>query len=98
VEDVQAQNWIIQELVRQYGIPVKAIKLDGDKRARLVSVSTYFENGKVHFTPKCKEVWEQIIAFGSANHDDLVDSTTQLLKFFYLSQFARLSMERPDDM
>lgn len=98
VEDVQSQSWIVQELQRKYGIQVQGIHLDSSKRARLVAVSTYFENGKVYFTPNTKEVWEQIVSFGTAEKDDLVDSTTQLLKFFYYSQFARVSQERPDGM
>jgi predicted phage terminase large subunit-like protein len=80
IEDVAYQKALIQHLSRKYSLPVKAVKPVGDKRSRLMEVSTYFENGLVYFKQTQEDVIAQIVSFGVAKNDDLVDSTIYAIK------------------
>lgn len=73
VEDVAYQKALIQELIRKCGDTViTGVKPPADKRARLINVSNYFENGLVHFRPQSTDMVDQLLYF-PAQHDDLVD-------------------------
>ena len=81
IEDVGFQKSLIQELKRTSGIKVITVKPARDKLSRLMSVSGFFENKKVHFLKKQNEIINQLLSFtGDGNdHDDLVDSITYAL-------------------
>ena len=83
VEDVAAQNWLIQELKRKYGIPVKSKKRRADKRSRLVSISPTIERGQVFFKHSQSDKINQLVNFGIAEHDDLCDTVIDNLEFLY---------------
>ena len=73
VEDVAYQKALIQELTRKCGsTAITGVKPPADKRARLINVSNYFENGLVHFRPHYTDMVDQLLYF-PAQHDDLVD-------------------------
>lgn len=73
VEDVAAQNWLIQDLKNDYNMPIRALNRSTSKRVRLIAVSQYFENEKVFFRRRHAEIVTQITGFGTEPHDDLVD-------------------------
>jgi predicted phage terminase large subunit-like protein len=82
VEDVAYQKAIIQELKRVYPNTVTlGVKVIGDKRARLINVSSVFENGKVYFRKRETELVDQILYFPSSN-DDLVDMMTHAIGYY----------------
>ena len=82
IEDVAFQKSIIQELKRLQGyVPIEGFKPTTDKRARLVNVSGYFENGLVYFKRRETELIDQILYF-PARYDDLVDSMTLGLNWY----------------
>jgi len=74
VESVQAQEWLVQDLRDDYQMIVYSMKRKADKRSRLVSISHIFEQERVHFRRNQQKIIDQIIDFGIANHDDLVDT------------------------
>ncbi|OGZ69173.1 MAG: hypothetical protein A3C50_02060 [Candidatus Staskawiczbacteria bacterium RIFCSPHIGHO2_02_FULL_43_16] len=61
------------------GIDVEGVKVNADKRSRLMSIATMIQSGKVKF-PKhgAEELVRQIVGFGVERHDDLVDAFTIL--------------------
>lgn len=73
VEDVAAQNWLIQDLRNDYHLPIKGLPRRSSKRTRLISVSNHFENEHVYFKRRHEEVVNQVTGFGNEPHDDLVD-------------------------
>jgi predicted phage terminase large subunit-like protein len=73
VEDVAAQNWLIQDLKNDYSMPIRGLPRRTSKRVRLISVSNHFENEEVYFKRRHAEVVSQVTGFGTEPHDDLVD-------------------------
>ncbi len=93
IEDKASGQSLIQELNRETRIPIKAIKVDKDKLARLNSCSTLIESGKV-FLPSTepplspfikggilKELIDELSEFPNSEFDDIVDSVTQFLNY-----------------
>ncbi|MFA5805560.1 MAG: phage terminase large subunit [Melioribacteraceae bacterium] len=93
IEDKASGQSLIQELNRETRIPIKAIKVDRDKLARLNSCSTLIESGKV-FLPSTepplspfdkggniKELIDELSEFPNSEFDDIVDSVTQFLNY-----------------
>jgi predicted phage terminase large subunit-like protein len=81
IEQVGYQESLIQELKRTSGCKIIPVKPTRDKTSRLMSVSGFFENGKVHFLKKQTEVVNQLLTFtgDGSNHDDLVDACVYAL-------------------
>lgn len=76
VEDVAFQRLIIQE-ARAQGLPVRAVKPEGDKVSRSVMLQVRVENGQVYF-PSGKD-WveaavEELSDFPNHQFDDQVDA------------------------
>lgn len=79
VEDVAYQKAAIQEMERNL-IAVIAVKPIADKRARFRVAARYIKNGTVLFPRKgCEKLIEQLLNFGSAEKDDLVDGLVNLI-------------------
>jgi len=82
IEDKASGQSLLQELQRNTRLPIKAIKVDQDKIARVHSVSPLIEAGRVvlptdkhwlkDFTDECEE-------FPNGEFDDVVDSVSQFL-------------------
>lgn len=82
IEDKASGQSLLQELQRNTRQPIKAIKVDQDKIARVHSVSPLIEAGRVvlpinkfwlkDFTDECEE-------FPNGEFDDVVDSMSQFL-------------------
>jgi len=95
VEDKSSGQQLVQVFRRKTSIPVIAMRPGKDmglkKIERLGYVAGLFESGNVKFpkdSPWVMDVVDELINFGTANHDDIVDSITQ-----YLSK--RLGHRRP---
>jgi predicted phage terminase large subunit-like protein len=92
---------LIYEL-RAMGVPVQEFtpSKGQDKIARLNSVSDIIASGKV-WVPKTRwaeELVDEIAAFPSGEHDDLVDATTLALMRFRAGGFLRLPDDEPEDI
>ena len=105
VEAKAAGAPLIFEL-RKMGIPVqdytptRGTKYQkNDKIARLNSVSDMFRSGKIWApdTRYAHELMDEMAAFPNAEHDDLVDSSTQALLRFRQGGFLRLASDERDE-
>jgi len=92
---------LIYEL-RSMGIPVQEFTpgKGQDKIARLNAVSDIIASGKVWIphTRWAEELVDEIAAFPSGEHDDLVDATTLALMRFRQGGFLRLPSDEPEDI
>lgn len=79
VEAVAYQQACTKKMKKD-GLPVIEMRPISDKRARLETVAIYIKQGLVRF-PKtgCEDLLEQLLGFGSEEHDDLVDAMVYLL-------------------
>ncbi len=92
---------LIYEL-RAMGIPVQEFtpSKGQDKIARLNAVSDIIASGKV-WVPRTRwaeELVDEIAAFPSGEHDDLVDATTLALMRFRQGGFLRLPSDEPEEI
>jgi len=92
---------LIYEL-RAMGIPAQEFTpgKGQDKIARLNAVSDIIASGKV-WVPRTRwaeELVDEIAAFPSGEHDDLVDATTLALMRFRQGGFLRLPSDEPEDI
>jgi len=91
---------LIYEL-RSMGIPVQEYtpSKGNDKVSRLNSVSDIIASGKVWVpqTRWAEELVDEIAAFPSGEHDDLVDATTLALMRFRQGGFIRLPIDERDE-
>jgi predicted phage terminase large subunit-like protein len=78
IEDVAAQNWLIQLIRSTYPeIPVQSIYrvkkagLGNDKRSRVMSVQYLFQQGKIYFRPEHQVIVDELVDFPVAQFDDL---------------------------
>jgi predicted phage terminase large subunit-like protein len=82
VEDKASGPSLVQSLKKDTRMPVKAIKVDGDKQRRAFVVTPFFEAGKIWLpksAPWVDKYVEQMCAFPAPGLCDLVDSTSQAL-------------------
>ena len=74
VEDVAYQAMQIEAMQRA-GLPVTGVKVSTDKRARLMTIASYVQNGTVLFPKKgCEDLILQLVGFGVERFDDLADA------------------------
>jgi predicted phage terminase large subunit-like protein len=92
---------LIMEL-RAMGIPAQGFtpSKGQDKIARLNAVSDIIASGKVWVpqTRWAEELVDEIAAFPSGEHDDLVDATTLALMRFRQGGFLRLPSDEPEEI
>jgi predicted phage terminase large subunit-like protein len=88
--------------LRAMGIPVQEYTpgKGQDKIARLNSVSDIIASGKVWIpqTRWAEELVDEVAAFPSGEHDDLVDATTLALMRFRQGGFLRLPSDEPEEI
>jgi predicted phage terminase large subunit-like protein len=76
IETVQAQAYIVQEMIRTTHLNIKAIRPDRDKITRFQPIQARFENGLVFIEENIiKEYKNELLAFPLGQHDDMVDAT-----------------------
>jgi len=80
VENVAAQEWLVQDLSKA-GYPAIGVSPQGiDKRSRLAEISMAIKEGIVVFPREgAKELIDQILYFGSERYDDLVDAAVMAI-------------------
>ncbi len=82
IEDKASGQSLIQELQRNTRLPIKPIKVEQDKIARVHAVTPLIEAGRV-FLPKdkfwVKEFTDECEDFPNGEYDDVVDSLSQFL-------------------
>lgn len=82
VETVQAQKAIADMLKRHTDYPVQEIKTSRDKYTRMALLATHFQNERIWLRGNAAggphesqlELYEQLVDFGAAAHDDLCDA------------------------
>jgi len=63
------------EAMERAGLPVTGIKVSTDKRARLMTIASYVQNGTVLFPREgCEDLILQLTGFGVEQYDDLTDA------------------------
>jgi len=82
IEDKASGQSLIQELQRNTILPIKPIKVENDKIARVHSVTPLIEAGKIYL-PKdahwLKQFLDEMEEFPNGEFDDTVDSVSQFL-------------------
>lgn len=82
IEDKASGQSLLQELQRNTRLPIKAIKVDQDKIARVHSVSPLIEAGRVALPTNkhwLKDFTDEMEEFPNGEFDDVVDSVSQFL-------------------
>lgn len=83
VEDKASGPSMVQELKENTTMPIRAIKVDGDKLRRAFVITPLFESGKIFVpesAPWLNEYIEELCAFPApTGYADYVDSTSQAL-------------------
>lgn len=78
VEEVGYQRAAIDQLLHD-SLNVTGVKVNADKRSRLMSIATMIQSGRIKFPRHgAEELIRQIVGFGAERHDDLVDAFTIL--------------------
>ena len=82
VESVAYQSALSQKLIRDTRLPVFPVRAGADKSTRFLSLSPFFENGKVRVVKGINpEFVKQWVSFPDGKHDDALDAV-----FFALSE------------
>ena len=84
VEDKANGQSLIQELKYETPLPIRPVAVDGDKMVRAQAVTPMIEAGKVFLpesAPWIADFLDELAAFPTGVHDDIVDSVTQALNY-----------------
>ena len=108
IEDKASGQSLIQELRRDTKMPLRAIKVDRDKKSRAHAVTGLIEAGRVYLpeaAPWVADFLDEVSAFDQGSHDDQVDSMTQALNYlrhnrnrlldFYIKDLAAMQAPGP---
>ena len=97
VEDVAYQRMQI-EAMEKAGLPVSGIKVSTDKRARLITIASYVQNGTVLFPKEgCEDLILQLVGFGVEAYDDLADAFVYMVQGL-MNQYAGIPEHLPRDI
>ena len=91
IEDKASGQSLIQELQRETRLPIKAVKVDKDKIARVHAITPLIEAGKVKLPINenwVKELVNECEDFPDGEFDDVVDSVSQFLNYCKTSNRA----------
>ena len=100
IEDKASGQSLIQELQRETRLPIKAVKVDKDKIARVHAITPLIEAGKVKLPINenwVKELVNECEDFPDGEFDDVVDSVSQFLNYCKTSNRAVSSEIRVGD-
>lgn len=84
IEDKASGQSLVQELMKESMLPIKAIKVDKDKISRATSITPLIESGRVYLPAQATwlaDFLDELSSFPAAPHDDQVDAFTQGLGF-----------------
>jgi predicted phage terminase large subunit-like protein len=81
IEDIGSGKSLVQDIRNESRLPIITYRPDRDKIARAHAVTHLFESGRVVITqaPWNETYLAEMTQFPSAEHDDMVDSTTMAL-------------------
>lgn len=80
IEDAASGQSLIQTLQLNSGLPILAVKPQGDKQSRASAASPLVESGRVYIPAESswgREFIDEVTAFPAPPHDDQVDSFCQ---------------------
>jgi predicted phage terminase large subunit-like protein len=84
VEDDGGFGTVLIGALKRKGLPVIAVKPEGDKKSRLVKQMDKFANGQVFLlksAPGRAEIETELLSFPAGQRNDLVDALTQALGY-----------------
>jgi predicted phage terminase large subunit-like protein len=84
IEDKASGQSLIQELKHETALPIRPVRVDRDKLARSQAVTPLIEAGKVFLpesAPWLADFLDELAAFPTGVHDDIVDSVSQALNY-----------------
>lgn len=80
VESVQSQAYVVQELTRQYMLPIQPVYPNRDKVSRFMAIEGKIEHGHVVMVPGLERAFEdELLSFPHGQHDDMVDAMVYAL-------------------
>jgi len=94
IEDKASGQSLIQELQRNTILPIKPIKVENDKIARVHSVTPIIESGKVYLPKEAhwlKGFLDEMEEFPNGEFDDTVDSVSQFLNAMKVTKAPNVS-------
>jgi predicted phage terminase large subunit-like protein len=92
VEDKASGQSLIQDLQQNTKLPVRPVKVDGDKLSRAHTVVPTWEAGRVFAVegaPFLPELMAELTAFPKSAHDDQVDASVQGIRYCTSSSDGR---------
>jgi len=84
IEDAASGQSLIQSLKKRTKLPIKPVKVDRDKTARVNAVTPLIEAGRVRLPARARWLHDfiaEVSAFPNGEHDDQVDTMTQALTY-----------------
>ena len=78
------------------GLPLVGLKANVDKTSRLISVSQFFESGKIYFLQnanKIQDLHDQLMEFPNGAHDDMVDAMVYAIRMLLVDGQKLVSAE-----
>lgn len=78
------------------GLPLVGLKANADKTSRLISVSRFFESGKIYFLQnanKIQDLHDQLMEFPNGAHDDMVDAMVYAIRMLLVEGQKLVSAE-----
>lgn len=74
IEENGYQSSLKEQLLSQELLRIKPVKNKKDKYSRIISLSTYFENGKIYMQKNMQNLIEELLYYPEVAHDDLLDA------------------------
>lgn len=85
IEDKASGISLIQALKKKYFSKIVAINVTNNKEIRFCSALPYLESGQVMFAKNINEIAiRQILEFPNGKHDDIVDSISQFINWYFI--------------
>jgi predicted phage terminase large subunit-like protein len=84
IEDKASGQSLIQSLRAETRLPIKPVRVDGDKVSRANAITPLVESGRVFLpeaAPWLADFVDELSSFPAGAHDDCVDALTQALNF-----------------
>jgi predicted phage terminase large subunit-like protein len=95
IEDNASGTQLLQELGREGGLPLQAVKPSRDKQMRMASQTSPIANGFIYLPQEAhwlSDYLHEFAVFPNGRHDDQIDSTSQALDWIYNPQMKGWNM------
>jgi predicted phage terminase large subunit-like protein len=87
IEDKGSGTGIIQNLQKDFGLKIEAIKPLKSKEVRFLMAISHLENGDIEIHENVhKDAIEQLLEFPNGKHDDAVDAVSQFITWYFKMQ------------